>query len=55
MKLKIKTYTFNKTAKTVTFSEYATIKLDGILLITNVTRNIIIYNFANPALGGTVA
>lgn len=55
MKIKIKTYAFDKTAKTVTFGDYASIKLDGILLITNVTRNIIIYNFANPALGGTVA
>lgn len=55
MKIKINNYTFNKTNKTVTFTDYTTIRLDGLLLITNVTRNIIIYNFANPLLGGTVA
>ena len=54
MKIKINNYTFNKTNKTVTFTDYTTIRLDGLLLITNVTRNIIIYNFANPLLGGTV-
>lgn len=54
MKIKIDNYSFNKTAKTITFSDYTTIRLDGILLITNVTRNIIIYNFAAPTKGGTV-
>lgn len=55
MKIKIDNYTFNKTAKTITFTDYTTIRLDSILLITNVTDNIIVYNFANPLLGGTVA
>ena len=55
MKQQILNYTFNKTAKTVTFTDYTTIRLDSLLLITNVTDNIIIYNFANPSLGGTVA
>jgi hypothetical protein len=54
MKIRITNYTFNKTAKTVTFTDYTSISLDGVLLVTNVTDNIIIYNFANPALGGTV-
>lgn len=55
MKIQVKNYTFNKTAKTVTFTDYSTIRLDSILLVTNVTDNIIIYNFASPSLGGTVA
>lgn len=55
MKVKVNNYTFNKTTKTVTFTDYTTIRLDGILLITNVTDNIIIYNFASPTLGGTVS
>lgn len=55
MKLQITNYTFNKTAKQVTFTDYTTIRLDSILLITNVTDNVIIYNFADPLLGGTVA
>jgi len=54
MKVKVNNYTFDKTAKTVTLIDYTTVMLDGLLLITNVTDNIIIYNFANPALGGTV-
>lgn len=55
MKLQVTNYTFDKTAKTVTFTDYETIRLDSVLLITNVTDNIIIYNFADPLLGGTVA
>lgn len=54
MKVKVNNYLFNKDAKTVTFTDYASIRLDGILLITNVTRNIIIYNFASPEKGGSV-
>jgi len=55
MKTQVTNYTFNKTAKTITFTDYSTIRLDGVLLITNVTDNIIIYNFADPLLGGTVS
>jgi len=54
MKVKIDSYSFNKTAKTVTFTDYTTIRLDAILLITNVTDNIILYNFADATKGGTV-
>ena len=46
------TYTFNPTAKTVTFSGLSQqITLANILLITNVTANTIIYNFASPTTG----
>jgi hypothetical protein len=54
MKTKIDNYSFDKTAKTVIFTDYTTIRLDSILLITNVTDNIIIYNFADATKGGTV-
>lgn len=53
-KIKIDNYTFNKTAKTITFTDYTAIRLDGILLITNVTDGIIIYNFADATKGGTI-
>lgn len=54
MKTQIKNYTFNSSTKQISFTDYTTIRLDSILLITNVTDNIIIYNFANQSLGGTV-
>ena len=54
MKKQITNYTFDKTAKTITFNDYTNIRLDSVLLITDVTNNKIIYNFANHALGGSV-
>lgn len=47
----IRNYTFNAAAKTVAFSGHYT--LNQLLLITNATRNIIIYNFADATLGAT--
>lgn len=52
---RITSYTFDASAQTVTFSEYSSIDLERILLITNVTDNIIIYNFSDSALGGSVS
>lgn len=52
MKIQIKNYSFNKDTKYITFNDYTNIDLDSVLLVTNVTSNIIIYNFANPLLGG---
>lgn len=53
MKELISNYTFNTTTKAVAFLDYTTIALEGILLITNVRTNQIIYNFADPCLGGS--
>ena len=55
MKIRISNYTFNASTNQITFGDYTQISLDGILLVINVTSNIIIYNFANPATGGTVS
>lgn len=55
MKVLVTNYTFDASAKTVRFNSYSTIELDRLLLITNATRNTIIYNFASPALGGVVS
>jgi len=52
MKKLVTNYTFDKTARTIVFTDYTTIDLSQILLITNTTSNIIIYNFAS--LGGSV-
>ena len=46
-------YTFVASAKTVTIPGNYT--LNSLLIITNVTRNLIIYNFADPSLGATVS
>jgi hypothetical protein len=47
-------YAFDSGAKTITFSDYATIDINGVLLITNVTHGVIIYQFDKPTLLGTV-
>lgn len=55
MKVLITNYTFNPVLKTVTFNSLQTLELNRLLLITNATKNTIIYNFASPALGGIVS
>ena len=55
MKRLITNYTFNAAAKTVTLPDFTTLDLAQVLLITNVTDGVIIYNFADPALGASVA
>ena len=55
MKKLISNYSFNAAARTVTLNDYSTVDLEGILLITNVTDNIIIYNFADPTRGGGIS
>jgi len=54
MRKLVSNYTFDASEKTVTFIDSTSISLIGILLITNVTDNIIIYDFTKPVLGGTV-
>ena len=49
----IRTYTFNASAKTVAITGYVT--LSNLLLITNTTRNTIIYNFADPSQTSTIS
>ena len=55
-------YTFNKTAKTITLSgitsngtALTTLLLEQIILIVNVTDNISLYNYVDATLGGTVS
>jgi tetrahydromethanopterin S-methyltransferase subunit B len=52
MKQRITTYIFDASEKTITFSEG--MDIEGFLVITNVVDNIVIYNFADPSLGGDV-
>jgi hypothetical protein len=46
-------YTFNAATRQVTISIGSDITLSNVLLITNVTANTIIYNFASSTLGQT--
>jgi hypothetical protein len=46
-------YTFDASAQTITFTEV--IPLQHILLVTNITDNTIIYNFACDGFGGTIS
>jgi len=55
VKTLISNYTFNPTTKAIALLDYTTIDLAGLLLITNVRTNQIIYNFADPSLGGTTS
>lgn len=46
-------YTFDASARTITFDQSLDLTLRDLLLITNVTDNVIIYNFACEDHGGT--
>ena len=54
MDIQIKNYTFDASLKTITFDDYVSIRLDSVRVITNVTDNILIYNFIQIGRGGTV-
>lgn len=47
-------YTFNKVAKTISFTGF-NVSLERLLLVTDVTNNTIIYQFNDPLLGGTLS
>jgi hypothetical protein len=55
MKVLFEDYTFNAASKQITFNTTDVITLEQMLIVTNVTTNKIIYNFADPALGGTIS
>lgn len=55
MKQIIKNYGFDKNAKTVTFTDFALVSLDRLLLITNVSANVVVYQFNDAAHGGSAA
>jgi hypothetical protein len=55
MKKLVSNYTFNAAAKQITLSDYTSVDLESLLLITNVTDNIIIYNFAGQGKGANIS
>jgi hypothetical protein len=54
MKILFENYSFNAGAQTITFNTTDVITLEQLLVITNVTTNKIIYNFADPSAGGSI-
>jgi hypothetical protein len=54
MKILFENYSFNAGAQTITFNTTDVITLEQLLVITNVTTNKIIYNFADPSAGGAI-
>jgi hypothetical protein len=55
MKKLVSNYSFNAAAKQITLTDYASIDLESLLLITNVATNTIIYNFAGQGKGATIS
>lgn len=55
MKYLDQNYTFDASAKTITFDSWSAIDLEQILLITNMKRRALIFDFSNPDLGGDVS
>ncbi len=55
MKLLFENYTFDAAAKQITFNTAEEVTLNRVLIITNVTDNVIVYNFADPNKGGTIS
>lgn len=55
MKILITNYSFNKTAKTITFNDYASIDKENILAVINTTSAVTIYRPDILTVGGTVA
>jgi hypothetical protein len=54
-KILVTNYSFDASEKKITFTDYNPLSLAGILFITNVTSNVVIYDFTDPNYGGTVA
>jgi hypothetical protein len=55
MKKLITDYVFDAAARTVTLPGLVAPRIEGVLLVTNLASNEIIYSFADPAKGGAVA
>lgn len=55
MKQLVTNYTFNKTNGQITLIDFASIELERVLIITNVTAGIVIYQFNSPTKLATVS
>jgi hypothetical protein len=55
MKQIVSNYTFNASARTITLTDYVTVRPERLQLITDVTLNVVLYNFADPTVATATA
>lgn len=55
MKRLVHNYTFDTGTKKIVLPDYSDIKLENLLLVTNVTRGVIMYNFAANTSGASAS
>ena len=55
MKQLVREYLFDASARTVTLTGLAAVDQEALLIISNALDGVLIYNFADPALGATVS
>jgi len=55
VKTLVTNYIFSAASRQITFSSYSSLNLNQLLLVTNVSKNTIIYNFADPTVGGNIS
>lgn len=55
MKKLIENYTFDHNTREVTFTDYNAIELERVLIVSDVTQGIVIFNFACDNLTGSVS
>jgi hypothetical protein len=55
MRVLVQNYSFNKSTKQVTFTDYGSISLEKVLVVTDVTNNTTVYQANDPAKGGSVS
>jgi hypothetical protein len=55
MKQIIKNYSFSHSSRTVTLADFSSVSIERLLLITNVTTGVILYQFNSAALGATAS
>lgn len=55
MKIQVENYTWVAATGVVTFTDYAAISLENVLLIVDTTRQVVIFQLNNTAKGGTVS
>jgi hypothetical protein len=55
MKKLVETYSFDASEKKVTLTNYNPLVIERLLIITNITDNVIIYLFSDATKGGTAA